>query len=272
MAKKFKQHYFPHDAFAREDPKIVRLRIAHGSAGYGVYFMLLEYLCSQPGFVSETTYNELGYNLHESASMVKSVVEDFGLFTLSDDGKWFHSESFSRRMASIDSTAKSRSSAASKAAKARWAKAPTSSIPKSDAEVMRDASEKDADAMRDASVLDAYNKIRKEYPPPPACAREELDFREELLGEQKFWEDTARLFKTDRESTIGMMDEFLMECSCKGKTHESFTDFRKHLFDWLRIHTEILKRKKKNGNNETTLRRGRAESTATCPDDFEGGF
>ena len=34
-------NYFSHDSNARNDEKVIRLRMKHGAAGYGVYFMLL---------------------------------------------------------------------------------------------------------------------------------------------------------------------------------------------------------------------------------------
>lgn len=36
--------YFSHDCNARNDPKILELRMKHGMAGYGIYFSILEKL------------------------------------------------------------------------------------------------------------------------------------------------------------------------------------------------------------------------------------
>ena len=36
-------NYFSHDSNARNDERILLLRMKHGAAGYGVYFMLLEH-------------------------------------------------------------------------------------------------------------------------------------------------------------------------------------------------------------------------------------
>lgn len=275
MAKKLKQYYFQHDAFAREDPKIVSLRIRHGSAGYGVYFMLLEYLFSQEDYVSETTYNTIGYNLHESASLVKSVVEDFGLFTLSEDGKWFHSESFSRRMASIGSTASSRSEAARKAALARWGTAPDASALKNDAERMRHACKNDAERMRHAYENDA-NNIREEdiKRETRACACTCEDFQAELLRQGEFWETASMRFHFDIDKLKYYVIPFGQELVCKGIRHDSFSRYRQHFFDWLRIQLEKINNdnKPKQQRKVEPSKRGRAESDAVTAEDFARGF
>lgn len=89
---------FIHNAEARNDPKIIRLRYNHGAAGYGVYFMLLERLRMEVGYVGECDYETLSFDLRVEPSLVQSVIEDFGLFTITEDGKHFFSESFSRQM------------------------------------------------------------------------------------------------------------------------------------------------------------------------------
>lgn len=106
-------NYFSHDSNARNDEKLIRLRIRHKAAGYGVYFMLLEILREKKDFLCPRDYNAIAYELREDAALVKSVVEDFGLFTFTDDGKCFYSESFLERMEKV-------SAARRAAANSRW--------------------------------------------------------------------------------------------------------------------------------------------------------
>ncbi len=117
--------YFSHDSNARNDTKVLSLRMQHGLEGYAVYFMLLERLREMPEYWSETDYNAIGFDFRCSAGLVKSVVEDFGLFTIVDDR--FYSSSFSRRMGLVDEKREQVSSARRKAASARWRKAPQGS-------------------------------------------------------------------------------------------------------------------------------------------------
>lgn len=89
---------FAHDSNARNSAKIIKLRLAHGAAGYGVYFMLLERLRESPDYQAEIDYDVLAYDLRESPELIRSVIEDFGLFIIADDGKTFHSSTMTIRM------------------------------------------------------------------------------------------------------------------------------------------------------------------------------
>lgn len=115
-------NYFSHDSNARNSDKLIRLRMRHKAAGYGVYFMILERLREEPGYMSAKDYNMIAFDLREDASLIKSVVEDFGLFVFTEDGKYFYSESFNRRMAIKDEKAKRQSEAGRKAMEKRWKK------------------------------------------------------------------------------------------------------------------------------------------------------
>lgn len=111
-------NYFSHDSNARNDEKLIRLRIRHKAAGYGVYFMLLEILREKKDFLCPRDYNVIAYELREDAGLIKSVVEDFGLFVFTnrEDGEYFYSESLMRRMEKVDGVSAVRRAAANR----RW--------------------------------------------------------------------------------------------------------------------------------------------------------
>lgn len=111
MSKRDINKYFPHDSNARNSERLIRLRMRHKAAGYGVYFMILERLREEPGYMSVKDYNVIAFDLREDASLIKSVVEDFGLFVFTDDGKYFYSESFSERMEIMDKAREKKSMA-----------------------------------------------------------------------------------------------------------------------------------------------------------------
>lgn len=108
--------YFSHDSNARNSKKLLRLRQAHGAAGYGVYFMLLERLREEGGYTSDRDYDMIAYDLREDKALIRSVVEDFGLFEISRDGKQFSSKGFTERM----ELREIRSQAGRKGASGRW--------------------------------------------------------------------------------------------------------------------------------------------------------
>lgn len=119
-----KKNYFSHDSNARNDAKMLNLRMRLGAAGYGVYFMLLERMRESDDYTSVKDYNALAFDLRVDASVIKQVVEDFGLFAFADDGECFYSESFLSRMRKMekkyDDISKLRSEAGKKGAAKRW--------------------------------------------------------------------------------------------------------------------------------------------------------
>lgn len=104
--------YFSHDSNARNDEKILAVRMRFGVEGYGIYFMLIERMREESDYMSIKDYNSLAFDFRVSADKVKSIVEDFGLFSFTEDGKRFYSESFMKRMTIKDGKKQRRSNAA----------------------------------------------------------------------------------------------------------------------------------------------------------------
>ncbi|WP_018659891.1 DnaD domain protein [Allofustis seminis] len=116
--------YFSHDSNARNDEKCLNLRMKHGAAGYGIYWMLIERLRDQEDYTSVKDYNALAFDLRADAGVVKSVVEDFGLFAFTENekGECFYSESLNRRMSMMEDISSKRAAAGKKGAQKRWNK------------------------------------------------------------------------------------------------------------------------------------------------------
>ena len=91
--------YFRHYINASKDPRLqeLRMKIA-GGAGLGVYWLLWETLASTTSHILSTDYNKLGWELHLDSGMIKRVVCEFGLFTLTEDGSGFYSEELSKQL------------------------------------------------------------------------------------------------------------------------------------------------------------------------------
>ena len=176
-----KKTYFNHDSNARNDEKIVALRIRYGAEGYGVYFMLIEMLQAAPGCTLEKDYKALAFDLRVSARRIKSIVEDFGLFTPTDGGKKFYSERLVRYATEVDESERRRSEAAQYAASMRW-----------DAENgMRIASEKHANRIEKAceshkaapdAEIKEENEREKETFPPITPYKEKKKAKEESVS------------------------------------------------------------------------------------------
>lgn len=109
--------YFSHDADAASDEKCVALQAEHGLAGYGLYWRLVERLRgAENDYTCVANYNLIAYDLRCSSDLVKAVVEDFGLFSFTENGERFYSESLMRRMRRKDEISEARKHAA----QTRW--------------------------------------------------------------------------------------------------------------------------------------------------------
>ena len=113
-------NYFSHDSNARNSDKLLPVRMKYGAEGYGIYFMILERLREEKNYMSVKDYNMLAFDLRVDTGKLKSIVEDFGLFAFTDDGKCFYSEGFNKRMEIKDEKSKKRSEAGKKGAAKRW--------------------------------------------------------------------------------------------------------------------------------------------------------
>ena len=141
--------YFSHDANAKRSPEIMRIRMKHGDVGYAIYFYILEDMRYAKDFMLATDYEALAFDNHVDSKILQSVVEDFGLFEKTEDGQYFYSESFLRRMKKVSSYSEKRSAAGRKGAAARWG-----DRAKKDEE--QDAKEDDED---DKIMANAYGKM-----------------------------------------------------------------------------------------------------------------
>lgn len=117
-----KTNYFSHDSNARNDDKILAVRMKFGAEGYGIYFMLLERLREDSKYMSIRDYNMIAFDFRTSVDKIKSIVEDFGLFIFTEDGKYFYSENFNERMSVKDEKTEKRSIAGRKGMAIRYAK------------------------------------------------------------------------------------------------------------------------------------------------------
>ncbi len=87
-----------HDSNARQDEKLLALRLRLGWEGYGLYWGIIEILRESTDYTGSKDYNEIAFGLRVSAGLVKKIVEDFGLFTFTEDGKRFYSKRLSKDM------------------------------------------------------------------------------------------------------------------------------------------------------------------------------
>lgn len=93
-----RQNQIKHDSNARQDEKLLALRLKLGWEGYGLYWGIIEILRDRTDHTGSKDYNEIAFELRVSAGLIKQVVEGFGLFTFTDCGKRFYSKRLSHDM------------------------------------------------------------------------------------------------------------------------------------------------------------------------------
>lgn len=160
-----KKTYFNHDCDARNDEKLIALRIRYGAEGYGVYFMLIEMLQAAPGCTLEKDYKALAFDLRVSARRIKSIVEDFGLFTPTDGGNKFYSERLIKYASDVDESYERYAEAGRKGMKARWKKSePITML----SEKHNDVIDFDNDVIQaapDAEIKEENEREKETFPP-----------------------------------------------------------------------------------------------------------
>jgi len=137
------KEYFSHDYYARNDKRLVKLRMKHGLAGIGAYWCIVEMLYEEGGYLQKNDYDHISFDLQIDIELIKSIIHDFELFKFND--KKFWSESAILRL--NERIKKSRS--ASQSALKRWHKA------KDDANAIQPQSE--SNAIKEKEIKKKYN-------------------------------------------------------------------------------------------------------------------
>ena len=238
-------NYFSHDSNARNDEKLVRLRMKQGAAGYGVYFMILERLREEADYMSAKDYNMIAFDLRVDAAIVKSVVEDFGLFTFTDDGKCFYSESFTRRMDIKDTLRRQRSEGGKIGMKNRWKKEQG----KQDKEVKPQPKAASAPTTQPADNQACLKRF---------FGKENASNLEVLLMNFGLKPDDITMIRK-------VAKEVVAEWEISKKEHTDYTDWSQHLIATMRIKVKDKQQAKGITSIET-------EPPSSADYQFDGGF
>lgn len=100
-------YYFSHDSNARNDHRLIAVRMKYGMRGYGIYFGIVEMLREARGYELPDVLSTIAYDLRESESDIEDIVKNYGLFTLKDGV--LYSESLKNRMIELDEKRERRS-------------------------------------------------------------------------------------------------------------------------------------------------------------------
>lgn len=162
---KTEQLWFRMYANLPEQMDVVALRMKLGWEGFGIYIGILCMLRRSADGTMPTDYNQIGWHLHSSNDKVKSVINDFGLFTLAEDGKRFFNQDLTEEMKRVQSMLDERSEAGRFGAEKRWrtkaeqnSNGDAISIPAQEPETMANATE----TIANATLFDGLKQNKKD--------------------------------------------------------------------------------------------------------------
>ena len=93
--------YFSHDSNARNDQRLMKIRMKYGMQGYGVYFGIIEILREQSDYTLMIDEIEgIAFDLRVELDVVKDIINNYNLFEINKNS--FFSRSLSRRMEKLD--------------------------------------------------------------------------------------------------------------------------------------------------------------------------
>lgn len=198
---KDKSYYFQHDCNARQDEKILALRMKHGWEGYGLYWALIERLRESANYSCVCDYNLIAYDLRSDANKIKSIIEDFRLFDFATDenrGKLLYSRRLLEDMYLKDDAREAKIEAGKKGAEAKKKKAePKQTLSTPQADLKHTLSSAKADPKQCSSTPQANiiedNIIEDNITTTTTNAREgEVDFSKFATSEaMRIWNNTV---------------------------------------------------------------------------------
>ena len=105
-------NYFSHDSNARDDEKILAMRIDLGWEAYGLYWALIEMLRDASDYMLKANFKVLAFSLHTTPDLIQQIICNYGLFSFSEDQQSFFSSSLTKRMEEKEVLSKKRRASA----------------------------------------------------------------------------------------------------------------------------------------------------------------
>lgn len=275
--KKELSSYFPHDSNARNSEKMVELRMQHGAAGYGVYFMLIERLREAADYSCVVNYNSIAFDLRVSAELIKSVLRDFRLFVFfqTDEGERFYSESLRQRMKPMDEMRVQRRNAAAisvakrkeRAESQRSFNARSTLVAENENTRSTDVAQKSNKVKESKGDNSSSNNNKREArneeprsalnlePLQPASSTRTQATIREVLTSSPIWTQQVCMHHGISPEALGeYVTKFEQHCFIESHAHNTDGDVQRHFNSWLRIHlsTQAPNKPSKQSNNGTS--------------------
>ena len=94
-------YYFSHDSNARNDQRLMKVRMQYGIRGYGIYFAVVEILRDNQDYtLNVNDISSIAFDLRDDVDVISDIILNYDLFVVEDDV--FYSKSLKRRMLALD--------------------------------------------------------------------------------------------------------------------------------------------------------------------------
>ena len=207
-------YYFSHDYNSRNDDKIKELIYQHGYLGYGVFWALIEDLYNNANAM-RLQYERIAFDLRIDENLVKSIINDFGLFEIKENH--FYSNSIQKRL----DQRKKKSEKATQSANKRWGNA-NAMRTHSDGNAIK---EKKGKEIKENKVNNNINKFKfsdvNEL--PDVYAQKSLEY---------FYQINGTFITYDQ--TINFWEIFKVQNVNDSSDHKSLEDVYRHFMYWLK--------------------------------------
>jgi hypothetical protein len=173
------KEYFSHDLNARNDRKMIRLAMAYGMQGVGIYWCIVEMLYEEQGKLMHSESERIAFELRVDSNVVDSIITNFDLFEYDDFHFW--SASVNKR---IDAQIQV-SNGAKKAAQTRWDKFRNQSVSIDNADAMQTHTNRNANKEKKSKEKESKENINTARELLPARIEKKQLFE---VGEYGFFE------------------------------------------------------------------------------------
>ncbi len=103
-------YYFSHDSNARNDQRVMKIRMKYGMEGYGIYFGIIEILREQTDYyLYIRDLKGIAFDLRVEDKIVEDIIKNYELFKI--EGDLFYSRSLKKRLELMDEKKKKRQEA-----------------------------------------------------------------------------------------------------------------------------------------------------------------
>lgn len=113
---------FKHEVNASQSQRFVRLIRDYGAEGYGLYWMIIEYLYQSEDYKVDVATIKTVIRANCDEKTILAVLQNYGLFIESSDGVSFYSAEIYREKERVGQALKRKSQGGTNAMKSRWAR------------------------------------------------------------------------------------------------------------------------------------------------------